>query len=67
MAHEVLRREEGTSLSWVNRHFVHKGSYHAFGKLAARTVPVAAPELTFAVSIMALRHAVGMWHLTSGG
>lgn len=48
-AHEVLVREDGTSLLWVDRHLVHEGSHHAFAKLAARNAPVAAPELTFAV------------------
>lgn len=48
-AHEVLLREGGTSLLWVDRHLVHEGSHHAFAKLAARNAPMAAPELTFAV------------------
>jgi 3-isopropylmalate/(R)-2-methylmalate dehydratase large subunit len=47
--HEILRRADGTSLLWVDRHLVHEGSHHAFAKLAAREMPVAAPELTFAV------------------
>jgi 3-isopropylmalate/(R)-2-methylmalate dehydratase large subunit len=47
--HEVLRREDGTSLLWVDRHLVHEGSHHAFAKLAARKLPVAEPALTFAV------------------
>lgn len=48
-AHEVLRREDGTSLLWVDRHLVHEGSHHAFAKLAERGMPVAEPGLTFAV------------------
>ena len=48
-AHEVLRREDGASLLWVDRHLVHEGSHHAFAALAARGLPVAAPDLTFAV------------------
>lgn len=48
-AHEVLRREDGASLLWVDRHLVHEGSHHAFAALAARALPVAAPDLTFAV------------------
>ncbi|MEL0437077.1 3-isopropylmalate dehydratase large subunit [Phycobacter sp. K97] len=48
-AHEILRREDGTSLLWVDRHLVHEGSHHAFGKLAARRAKVTAPDLTFAV------------------
>jgi 3-isopropylmalate/(R)-2-methylmalate dehydratase large subunit len=48
--HEILRREDGESLLWVDRHYVHEGSFHAFGKLAARGVGVAEPGLTFGVA-----------------
>lgn len=48
-SHEVLRREDGVSLLWVDRHLVHEGSHHAFAKLADRSLPVAEPALTFAV------------------
>ncbi|CTQ75688.1 3-isopropylmalate dehydratase large subunit [Roseibium alexandrii] len=47
--HEVLTREDGTSLLWVDRHLVHEGSHHAFAKLAERGAAVAEPALTFAV------------------
>lgn len=49
-SHEVLRREDGASLLWVDRHLVHEGSHHAFGKLGMRGLKVANPELTIAVS-----------------
>jgi 3-isopropylmalate/(R)-2-methylmalate dehydratase large subunit len=49
-AHEILRREDGSSLLWVDRHYVHEGSFHAFGKLAERGVKVAEPGLTFGVA-----------------
>src|SRR6201991_3072237 len=49
-AHEIVRREDGESLLWVDRHYVHEGSFHAFGKLAERGVPVAEPGLTFGVT-----------------
>jgi 3-isopropylmalate/(R)-2-methylmalate dehydratase large subunit len=49
-AHEILRRDDGESLLWVDRHYVHEGSFHAFGKLATRGVQVAEPGLTFAVA-----------------
>jgi 3-isopropylmalate/(R)-2-methylmalate dehydratase large subunit len=49
-AHEILRRPDGESLLWVDRHYVHEGSFHAFGKLAERNAPVAEPGLTFAVA-----------------
>ncbi|MEY8838941.1 3-isopropylmalate dehydratase large subunit, partial [Cribrihabitans sp. XS_ASV171] len=48
-AHEVTRREDGTSLLWVDRHLLHEGSHHAFAQLAARHLKVAEPDLTFAV------------------
>src|SRR5262245_50008376 len=49
-AHEVVRREDGDALLWVDRHYVHEGSFHAFGKLAERGVAVAEPGLTFGVT-----------------
>ena len=48
-AHEVLQREDGVSLLWVDRHLVHEGSHHAFAKIKERRLPVAEPDLTFAV------------------
>ena len=49
-SHQILRREDGTSLLWVDRHLVHEGSHHAFAKIAERGVPVAEPGLTFGVA-----------------
>lgn len=49
-SHEIMRREDGLSLLWIDRHFVHEGSHHAFAKLTSRGLPVARPELTFAVT-----------------
>lgn len=49
-AHEILRREDGASLLWVDRHYVHEGSHHAFAKLAERGMPVAEPTLTIGVA-----------------
>jgi 3-isopropylmalate/(R)-2-methylmalate dehydratase large subunit len=49
-AHEIVRREDGESLLWVDRHYVHEGSFHAFARLAERGVAVAEPGLTFAVA-----------------
>jgi 3-isopropylmalate/(R)-2-methylmalate dehydratase large subunit len=49
-AHEIVRRDDGESLLWVDRHFVHEGSFHAFGKLAERGAGVAEPSLTFGVT-----------------
>ncbi|MFU8881184.1 MAG: 3-isopropylmalate dehydratase large subunit [Rhodobacterales bacterium] len=47
--HEVLRRDDGASLLWVDRHLVHEGSHHAFAKLAERGLHVAEPALTIGV------------------
>src|SRR5712691_8913215 len=49
-AHEIVRREDGDALLWVDRHYVHEGSFHAFNRLAERGVPVAEPGLTFGVA-----------------
>lgn len=49
-AHEILQRDDGTSLLWVDRHLVHEGSHHAFAKLKQRSLNVAEPTLTFAVA-----------------
>ena len=49
-SHEILQREDGTSLLWVDRHLVHEGSHHAFAKLKSRSLRVAEPSLTFAVA-----------------
>lgn len=48
-AHEILRREDGASLLWVDRHLVHEGSHHAFAELSARGAEVAESSLTVAV------------------
>lgn len=48
--HEVVRRDDGASLLWVDRHLVHEGSHHAFAKLDARGGSVAEPGLTYAVA-----------------
>jgi 3-isopropylmalate/(R)-2-methylmalate dehydratase large subunit len=47
---EIVRREDGESLLWVDRHYLHEGSLHAFGQIAERGVEVAEPGLTFAVA-----------------
>ena len=49
-AHEIVRRDDGDSLLWVDRHYVHEGSFHAFSRLAERGVQVAEPGLTFGVA-----------------
>ncbi len=42
--------KERRSLLWIDRHFVHEGSHHAFARLAGRGSRVARPDLTFAVA-----------------
>jgi 3-isopropylmalate/(R)-2-methylmalate dehydratase large subunit len=49
-AHEIVCREDGQSLLWVDRHYVHEGSFHAFNRLAERGMKVAEPGLTFGVA-----------------
>jgi 3-isopropylmalate/(R)-2-methylmalate dehydratase large subunit len=49
-AHEIARREDGAALLWVDRHYLHEGSFHAFGQMRARGRAVAEPQLTFAVA-----------------
>jgi 3-isopropylmalate/(R)-2-methylmalate dehydratase large subunit len=49
-AHAIVEREDGETLLWVDRHYVHEGSFHAFGRLAERGVGVAEPGLTFGVA-----------------
>src|ERR1700681_5083197 len=48
--HEIVRREDNQSLLWVDRHYIHEGSFHAFSRLAERGVTVAEPGLTFGVA-----------------
>ena len=49
-AHAVLQREDGTTLLWIDRHFVHEGSFHAFDMLNQAGRSLARPDLTFAVA-----------------
>ncbi len=47
-AHEVHRDEDGQSLLYVDRHFIHDGSRTAYKQLADRGLSVRRPDLTFA-------------------
>ncbi len=49
-AHEITRREDGAALLWVDRHYVHEGSFHAFSQMRARGRRVAEPGLTFGIA-----------------
>ena len=46
-AHEIVRREDGETLLWVDRHYVHEGSFHAFtqARRARRDGGRARPDL----------------------
>jgi 3-isopropylmalate/(R)-2-methylmalate dehydratase large subunit len=49
-AHVVTTREDGEALLWVDRHFLHEGSHHAFRQLEAKGAAVAEPALTFGLA-----------------
>lgn len=46
-AHVVHRRDDGLCLLYIDRHYFHEGSFHAFNMLRARGIPVRRPDLTF--------------------
>jgi len=46
-AHVVAQRDDGAALLWVDRHYVHEGSFLAFTQLKERGASVAEPDLTF--------------------
>ncbi len=48
--HEITTREDGATLLWVDRHYVHEGSFLAFSQLQKRGRAVAEPELTFGIA-----------------
>jgi 3-isopropylmalate/(R)-2-methylmalate dehydratase large subunit len=49
-AHEIARRDDGEALLWVDRHYVHEGSFNAFSQIEARGARLAEPGLTFGVA-----------------
>jgi 3-isopropylmalate/(R)-2-methylmalate dehydratase large subunit len=49
-AHEIARREDGAALLWVDRHYVHEGSFLAFSQMLKRGRAVAEPGLTFGIA-----------------
>src|ERR1044072_6565471 len=48
--HEVLKADNCLSLMWVDRHYVHEGSFQGFAKVEARGEKVARPDLTVGIS-----------------
>lgn len=49
-SHVIVERDDGQALLWIDRHYVHEGSFHAFDQLRVRGASVAEPGLTFAVA-----------------
>ena len=49
-AHEITRRDDGAALLWVDRHYVHEGSFLAFTQMEQRGRSIAEPTLTFGIS-----------------
>ena len=49
-AHVIVERPSGDALLWIDRHFVHEGSFHAFAQVAGRKAEVAEPGLTFGIA-----------------
>jgi 3-isopropylmalate/(R)-2-methylmalate dehydratase large subunit len=49
-AHEIARREDGAALLWVDRHYVHEGSFQAFGQMRSRGRTPAERGLTFGIA-----------------
>lgn len=47
--HEIHRSQEGPSLLYVDRDFIHEGSFHAFNDLRRRGLTVAKPQQVFGV------------------
>ena len=48
-SHLIAVEDDGTALLWVDRHYVHEGSHHAFYDLRGRGIEVAEPALTIAL------------------
>jgi 3-isopropylmalate/(R)-2-methylmalate dehydratase large subunit len=48
--HEILTADNGLSLLWVDRHYIHEGSFQGFDKVEARGAKVARPDLTFGIA-----------------
>ncbi len=49
-SHAITEGEDGATLLWIDRHFVHEGSFHGFAMLDVSGRRVARPDLTFGVA-----------------
>src|SRR5690606_5997534 len=47
--HEIHRSDDGPSLLYVDRDFIHEGSFHAFNDLRRRGLNVARPDQVFGI------------------
>ena len=47
--HEIHRTDDGPSLLYVDRDFIHEGSFHAFANLWQRGLNVARPDQVFGI------------------
>jgi len=48
--HEIVERQDGQSLLYIDRHYVHEGSRHAFEVLHERNLPLRRPDRTFGMA-----------------
>jgi len=48
--HAIFERDDGQTLLFVDRHYMHEGSFHAFDALERSGRKVRRPELTFGVA-----------------
>ena len=48
--HQIVTREDGQVLLYIDRQFIHEGSRRAFEILEGRKLPVRRPEQTFGVA-----------------
>ncbi|HEY5131176.1 MAG TPA: 3-isopropylmalate dehydratase large subunit [Bradyrhizobium sp.] len=49
-SHTITQREDDAALLWVDRHYIHEGSFHAFSQMKACERAIAEPGLTFGVA-----------------
>ena len=49
-AHVVAMRESGEALLYVDRHYAHEGSFHAFDILKLEGRPVRRPDLALCIA-----------------
>ncbi len=48
--HVIQQRPDGQCLLYVDRHLLHEGSFHGFGYIAERGMPLRRPAQTFAIA-----------------